>query len=399
MLKGKHIVLGVTGGIAVYKAVDVVSRLKKLGADVSVIMTKNATEFVTPLTFRSLSLNYVVADMFDEPKSWDVEHISMAKRADLFLLAPATANIIGKVVNGIADDMVSTVIMATPADVMIAPAMNTNMYMNPIVQDNMKKLEEMGYLFIEPGSGRLACGDLGIGKLAEPELIVQSVVDYFTAEKDLEGVNYVVTAGPTQESIDPVRFITNHSSGKMGYEIAENAAKRGANVTLISGPTHLATPKGVERVDVLSTDDMYNAVMSSLKKADVVIKAAAVADYRPIEVADKKIKKNDGNLTIELTRNKDIALEVGKAKGDRVLVGFAAETDNVTENAIKKVNKKNFDMIVCNDISKEGAGFKVDTNIVSIIDKKGAIEDFPMMQKKEIAEVINNKIVGLLKNR
>lgn len=395
MLKGKHIVIGVTGGIAVYKVVDVVSRLKKLNAEITVIMTKHATEFVTPLTFRSLSLNYVVVDMFEEPKTWNVEHISIAQRADLFLVAPATANIIGKMNHGIADDMLSTVVMATKAPVWIAPAMNTGMYTNPVVQNNMTSLKALGYSFIEPDSGRLACGDIGMGKLASPERIVETILKAMT-QRDLEGKKILITAGPTQEAIDPVRFITNHSSGKMGYAIAEAAKNRGAEVTIVSGPVHIPVPSGVEVVDVVSSEEMYNAVVERVGAFDVVIKSAAVADYTPATYSDEKVKKSDDDLSIPLKRTKDIALELSQIKTDQVVVGFAAETQNIIENAKKKIKKKDFDFIVCNDISKPGAGFKSDTNIVSIIDKNDEIKTYEEMLKSELADIILDKVITFI---
>lgn len=394
MLKGKHIVLGVTGGIAAYKAVDIVSRLKKLGADITVIMTKHATEFVTPLTFRSLSLNYVVVDMFEEPKTWSVEHISIAQRADLFLMAPATANVIGKMVSGIADDMVTTVVMATKAPVWIAPAMNTGMYTNPIVQSNMEKLKDLGYNFIEPDAGRLACGDVGLGKLASPERIVETLVNALV-KKDLEGKKVLITAGPTQEAIDPVRYITNHSSGKMGYAIAEAAKNRGAEVILVSGPVTIDKVSGVETIDVVSSEDMYHAVMDNLD-VDVIIKSAAVSDYTPQKVADQKMKKTDDDLSIALKRTKDIAKAVGKVKTNQIFVGFAAETENVIENAKRKILKKGFDFIVSNDVSKAGAGFKGDTNIATIIDKNDQITSLEMMKKSELADIILDKVKSLI---
>jgi len=391
MLNGKHVVIGVTGGIAVYKVVDVVSRLKKLGAEITVIMTKHATEFVTPLTFRSLSLNYVVVDMFEEPKTWNVEHISIAQRADLFLMAPATANIIGKMAHGIADDMVSTVVMATKAPVWIAPAMNTGMYTNPVVQRNIDDLKSLGYNFIEPDSGRLACGDIGVGKLASPERIVETISKAMVRQ-DLKGKKILVTAGPTQEAIDPVRYITNHSSGKMGYAIAEAAKNRGAQVTLVSGPVNLDKISGIETIDVVSAQDMYDAVVDRMDDMDVIIKSAAVADYRPADVSDHKMKKSDDDLSIALERTKDIALEVSKKKQNQVVIGFAAESQNVIENAKKKIDKKDFDFIVCNNIITEGAGFKSDTNIVTIVDKDGTVTEYEKMLKKDIAEIILDKI-------
>ena len=378
MLKGKTVVIGVSGGIAVYKVCDVVSRLKKLNANVHVIMTKGACEFVAPLTFQTMSQNYVVSDMFQDPKTWDVEHISLAKKADLFLVAPATANVIGKIANGICDDMLTTTVAATKAKVLIAPAMNTNMYENPIIQRNISTLKEYGYNFVEPESGRLACGDTGSGKLASPEVIVESVVSLLQYEKDLVGRKIIITAGPTIESIDPVRYLTNRSSGKMGYAIARVAVniKKFINIT--------------------SAEDMYQAVVSNLDENDVVIKSAAVADYKPKEYSDKKIKKKDGDLVIELDRNKDIAYEIGKIKKDKILVGFAAETNDIIENAKGKIAKKNMDFIVANNLKESGAGFGTDTNVVSIIEKDGSMKKYPMMTKEEVASVILDKIKVLL---
>ena len=397
MLKDKTVVIGVSGGIAVYKTLDVVSRLRKLGVNVNVIMTKSATEFVTPLSFQSLSQNYVVCDMFEEPKTWDVEHISLAKRADVFLIAPATANVIGKIANGIADDMLTTTVMATKAKVLIAPAMNTNMYENPILQRNINTLKELGYNFVEPESGRLACGDTGKGKLASPETIVDEVVKLLSKDQDLKGKSIIVTAGPTVESIDPMRYITNRSTGKMGYSIAKEAIERGADVTLITGPTNLTPPQNLKKlVKIESAKDMYEAVLANLDENDVVIKSAAVADYKPKNYSNKKIKKSDDDLVIELDRNKDIAQEIGKIKNNKILVGFAAETNDLIENASLKIKKKNLDFIVANDLTKEGAGFGVDTNIVKIIDKEGNITEYPKMKKEEVANIILDKIKELL---
>ena len=397
MLKDKTVVIGVSGSIAVYKTLDVVSRLRKLGVNVNVIMTKSATEFVTPLSFQSLSQNYVVCDMFEDPKTWDVEHISLAKRADVFLIAPATANVIGKIANGIADDMITTTVMATKAKVLIAPAMNTNMYENPILQRNINTLKELGYNFVEPESGRLACGDTGKGKLASPETIVDEVVKLLSKDQDLKGKSIIVTAGPTVESIDPMRYITNRSTGKMGYSIAKEAIERGADVTLITGPTNLTPPQNLKKlVKIESAKDMYEAVLENLDENDVVIKSAAVADYKPKNYSNKKIKKSDDDLVIELDRNKDIAQEIGKIKNNKILVGFAAETNDLIENASLKIKKKNLDFIVANDLTKEGAGFGVDTNIVKIIDKEGNITEYPKMKKEEVANIILDKIKELL---
>lgn len=398
MLKNKTVVIGVSGGIAAYKACDIVSKLKKLNANVHVIMTKGATEFVTPLTFQSLSQNYVVSDMFEEPKTWDVEHISLAKKADVFLIAPATANVIGKVANGICDDMLTTTVMATTGKVLIASAMNTNMYKNPILQKNINTLKELGYNFVNPESGRLACGDEGEGKLASPEVIVNEVIELLNDEdKDLQGKKILITAGPTVESIDPVRYITNRSTGKMGYAIAKIAANRGADVTLVSGPTNIEVPYNIKKlIKIQSAEDMYNAIIDNFDENQVIIKSAAVADYKPKTYSDKKIKKSNDDLVIELDRNKDIAYELGRIKKDKILVGFAAETNDLIENAKGKVNKKNLDFIVANDLTEEGAGFGTDTNIVKIIDREGNINKYPQMKKDEVANVILDKVKSLL---
>ncbi|MFR4163273.1 MAG: bifunctional phosphopantothenoylcysteine decarboxylase/phosphopantothenate--cysteine ligase CoaBC [Paraclostridium sordellii] len=397
MLKDKTVVLGVSGGIAVYKACDLVSKLKKAGINVHVIMTKSATEFVAPLTFQTLSQNYVVEDMFESPKTWDVEHISLAKKADLFVLAPATANVIGKVANGISDDMLTTTVMATKAKVLVAPAMNTNMYENPIVQRNIQILKDLNYEFVEPESGRLACGDIGSGKLASVDTIFEKIISLLNVEQDLKGTSIIVTAGPTVESIDPVRYITNRSTGKMGYSIAKKAIERGADVTLISGPTNILPPQNLKKfIKTESAEDMYNAVLENIKDNQVVIKSAAVADYKPKGYSDKKIKKSDDDLSIKLDRTKDIALEIGKIKEDKILVGFAAETNDLLENAKGKIKKKNLDFIVANDLTQEGAGFGVDTNIVKVIDKDGIISEYPKMKKEEVADVILDKIKTLL---
>ncbi len=401
MLKDKNIVLGVTGGIAAYKVVDLVSRLKKQNANVDVIMTEGATKFVAPLTFQTLSSNPVYVDMFGEPKNYDVEHISLAERADLFVIAPATANIIGKIANGIADNLLTTTVMATKAKVILAPAMNTNMYLNPIVQKNISYLEQLGYEFIEPGTGMLACRTYGPGRMAEPIDILQYIVDSFY-EKDLEGRKIVVTAGPTIEAIDPVRYITNHSSGKMGYSIASEAQKRGAKTVLISGPTSIEPPKNVELIKVNTTEEMFNAVKKNFENCDALIKSAAPSDYRPEKTSSTKIKKKaDSNdeLNIKFVRNPDIAAHFGKIKQEQIIVGFAAETDNLLEYAGKKLADKNFDFIVANDVSKEGAGFKSDTNIVTIIEKGGNIKEYPKMDKSQVAKVIVDKIASLLNEK
>lgn len=392
MLKDKTIVLGVTGGIAVYKAADLVSKLKKQNANVEVIMTKNAMEFVTPLTFQTLSNNMVHIDMFKEISQYNVEHISLAQKADIILIAPATANIIGKIANGIADNLLGTVVMASKAKIIFAPAMNTAMYYNPIVQENIEKLKRFGYEFINPGKGLLACGDYGEGKMAEPTDIVEYLISSLV-KKDLLGKRIVITAGPTIEPLDPVRYVTNHSSGKMGYTIAKEAVDRGAEVILISGPTQLSPPKGVDLIKVNTTREMLKAVENNFDDCDVLIKSAAPLDYRPEEVSSIKIKKNTNDkLNIEYIKNPDIAASVGKYKNNQVMVGFAAETNDLFQYALEKMNKKNFDFIVANDITKEGAGFKNDTNIVTIIDNDSTATNYPLMDKKDIAKIILDKV-------
>ena len=403
MLSNTTIIVGVTGGIAAYKACDVVSKLKKLNANIHVIMTESACEFVKPMTFQTLSNNFVINDMFKEPKTWEVEHIELAKKADAFLIVPATANFIGKLAAGIADDMLTTTVMATRAPVIIVPAMNTNMYTNRIVQANMDKLEDLGYRFIDPASGRLACGDIGAGKLADVDDILAFIVDFFEKEseaKDLAGRRIMISAGPTIEAIDPVRYITNRSSGKMGYAIAKRAVARGAQVTLVSGKTDLEVPEGLAKfISIESADDLYESLVGEFNSNDVVIQSAAVADYKPKSYSDKKIKKKDSDLSIELCRNKDIAQELGKIKGDKVLVGFAAETNDVLENAAKKVKKKNLDFIVANDLTMQGAGFSTETNIVKIIEADGSIKEYPKLLKSEVGDIILDKVRDILENK
>ena len=399
-MEKKTVVIGVCGGIAAYKACDIVSKLKKLDLNVHVIMTKSACEFVAPMTFQTLSQNFAITDMFEEPKTWDVEHISLAKKADTFLIVPATANVIGKIAGGIADDMLTTTVMATKAPVIIAPAMNTNMYENPIVQDNIEKLKGYGYKFVEPASGRLACGDLGRGKLADVDDIVHEVYVSLFGSDDLNGMKITVTAGPTVEDIDPVRYITNRSSGKMGYSIAKRAIMRGAEVTLISGPTSLDRPRGVYKfVQTSSAESLYNAVNDNFEDCDALIQSAAVADYKPKNYSKKKVKKKDGDLSIELARTKDVAKEMGKIKADKVLVGFAAETNDLLQNAQRKIESKNLDFIVANDLTKEGAGFNTDTNIVKIIDADGNMEDYPKMSKEDVADIILDKVKAIIENQ
>lgn len=392
MLEGKNIVVGVSGGIAAYKACELVSRLKKLNADVHVILTDSASKFVTPLTFQSLSLNQVTVDMFDAPKYWEIEHIALAKLADVLVIAPATANIIGKLAGGIADDMLSTTVMATKAQVIIVPAMNTNMYENPMVQKNITILKKLGYSFVEPEEGRLACGDVGKGKMADPAVIEKAIIDAIKIRQDMYGKTVLVTAGPTREAIDPVRFISNHSTGKMGYAIAEQAAKRGAKVYLVSGPTNLDTPCGVMRHDVISAKEMLSKVMEFFPESDIVIKAAAVADYAPLNVYSQKVKKSSNDLELKLTKNPDILYELGKIKGDKIIVGFAMETEKLVENAAEKVKKKNLDFIVANNLNEAGAGFATDTNVVKLIDREGNIESIPLKKKYEVADIILDRI-------
>lgn len=397
MLSNKNVVLGVCGGIAAYKACELTSRLKKLNANIDVIMTKSAAEFVTQLTFQSLSLNQVITDMFEKPKYFEIEHISLAKKADIIVIAPATANVIGKLASGIADDMLTTTVMASKAIKLIAPAMNTNMYENIIVQRNIETLKQLGYYFMEPGEGRLACGDIGKGKMAEPELIEDKVKELLIKQQDLEGKTVLVTAGPTREALDPVRFITNHSTGKMGFAIAERAVARGATVYLVSGPSDLSTPFGVQRYDIESALEMHDVVMKLMEKADIIIKSAAVADYRMAEISTEKIKKSEDDLVIKLQKNPDILYELGKVKGNRVLIGFAMETQNLIENAKAKVLKKNLDFIVANNLKTEGAGFAADTNVVKIIDKSGKVEDIPLMKKSDLADIILDKAINVCK--
>ena len=391
MLKGKEIVLGVTGGIAVYKAVELLRLLVKGGAGVHVIMTRAATEFVTPLTFQTLSGNPVHLELFNLISEQEIGHISLAERADLFIVAPATANCIGKLACGIADDLLTTAIMATKAPVLIAPAMNVNMYQNPIYRENEERLKSHGYLFVPPVCGMLACGYEGEGKLQAPEVIFEEAVAALTPKR-LAGERILVTAGPTLEEIDPVRFISNHSSGKMGYAMARQARLRGAQVTLVTGPTALAPPHGVSVIRVQSAKEMRDAVQGCLEQIDIVIKAAAVADYRPKARFGDKVKKTQASLAIELEKNPDILAELGEVKGGRLLVGFAAETQDLLENATAKLTAKNLDLVVANDVSQEGAGFNVDTNIAKLLFRDGRIEELPKMGKEELAVEILKRV-------
>lgn len=390
----KNVVIGVCGGIAVYKALDVVSKLKKQDINVHVIMTKSAQEFVTPLSFQSLSQNMVIKDMFEEPKAFEIQHISLAKKADLLVVVPATANIIGKVANGIADDMLSTTIMATRAKVIFAPAMNTNMYTNPIVQENISRLKGLGYGFINPASGRLACGDVGDGKLADTEDIVEVILSQLHEPKDLIGKKVLVTAGPTRANLDPVRFISNKSTGKMGYAIATEARDRGAEVVLVSGPSNEKAPAGIKFVSVETNEEMLKSVLDEYETSDIVIKSAAVADYKPKAYSEKKIKKGPGDLFLELTRDNDILKTLGEIKKHQILVGFAAESNDVLENAHKKLESKNLDYIVANNITEKDAGFGTDTNRVTIIKRDGEKISLDNMSKRLVSYELFNMILG-----
>ena len=397
-LEGKNVVLGVTGGIAAYKACELCSRLRKSGAQVYVIMTKNACEFVAPLTFETLSNHPVVTDTFKRPDTWEVEHVALAKRADLFVIAPATANIMAKMACGIADDMLSTTVLATRAPVLIAPAMNTGMWENIATRENAETLKRRGVHFIGPEGGFLACGDNGAGRMSEAKDIFEAAEKILSAAQDLAGLRLLVTAGPTQEKLDPVRYITNRSSGKMGYAIAEAAAARGARVTLVAGPTNLDVPAGVQGVKILSTQDLYDEMMNLCEEQDIIIQAAAPADFTPDQVADQKIKKQgDGNLIISLKQTPDVAAAVGKKKKPgQTLVGFAAETNDVLENAQGKLVKKNLDMIVANDVTAPGAGFDVDTNIVTFVTNEG-METLSCMKKRQVADELLNRVLNLRK--
>lgn len=398
MMEQKTVVLGVTGGVAVYKALDVISRLRKADINVHVIMTKSATEFVTPLSFQSLSQNMVIHNMFDEPKAWEIQHISLAKKADLVVIVPATANIIGKVANGIADDMLSTTIMATKAPVIFAPAMNTNMYNNPIVQGNIEKLKTFGYTFIEPESGRLACGDVGDGKLADTETIAERVISELYEPKDLTGLKVLVTAGPTISPIDPVRFITNRSTGKMGNAIAEEARDRGAEVVLVTGPSSLKPVLGIKTIAVNTNEEMLNAVLEEYEDSNIVIKSAAVADYKAKSYSTQKIKKGEGDLVLEFSRDNDILKKLGELKKNQILVGFAAESNDILTNAIEKLEKKNLDYIVANDITSKDTGFGKDSNKVTVIKKNGEAIHLDTMSKRLVGRELFNIVLDDLKS-
>lgn len=395
-MKKPCVVLGVTGGIAVYKACELLRLLQKRGIDVFVVMTQNACRFVAPLTFETLSGHPVAVDTFDRPQTWEVEHIALAKRADLFLIAPATANIMGKMACGIADDMLSTTVMATRAPVLVAPAMNTGMWENAAVQQNVKTLRARGVEIVAPVSGHLACGDSGAGKLEDVEVIAERACELLFAKKDMEGLRVMVTAGPSREALDPVRYISNRSSGKMGYAIAQAAQKRGAEVTLLSGPVAIEAPQGVKLVPFTTTQELLDRASELARAQDLLIQAAAPADYRAKEVAPQKIKKQGGEpMTFTLVENPDVAATLGKAKrSGQVFVGFAAETNDVLAHAKDKLARKNLDMIVANDVTRPGAGFDVDTNIVTLITKDGQ-EALPMMSKAEVAQRILDRALAL----
>ena len=397
MLNGKKIVLGVTGGIAVYKAVDLVSRLRKQGAEVRVVMTEHAQQFVTPLTFKEISGNKVAVSMWEANQEFNVEHIALANWADAFVVAPATANILAKMANGIADDLLSTTLLAAQAPIIVCPAMNTGMYQNPITQENIAKLQKFGVTVMPPAVGYLACGVTGPGRLPEPQQIVE-FIDNFFAKKDgdMVGLKVLVTAAGTREPIDPVRFVGNRSSGKMGYAIAQAAAQRGAEVLLVSGPSALEIPPNVKGLRVETTNEMLEACMEAYEKMDIVIKAAAVADYRPRDVADQKIKKKtDDALTVVMDKNPDILKELGARKAHQVLVGFAAETQNLLDNAREKIVKKNLDMIVANDVTAAGAGFNTDTNIVKFLFPSGEVRSLEQMPKTQVANILLDTVMEL----
>ena len=394
MLSGKNVVLGVTGSIAAYKIANLASALVKLHADVTVIMTKNATNFINPITFETLTGNKCLVDTFDRNFQYSVEHVSLAKKTDLFLVAPASANVIGTLAHGIADDMLTTTILACRGPKLVSPAMNTNMYENPIVQDNLKKLEHYGFEVIDPASGYLACGDTGAGKMPEPETLLSYILRELACEKDLAGKKVLVTAGPTQEKIDPVRYITNHSTGKMGYAIAEDCMRRGAEVTLVTGPVALTPPPFVHVIPVVSAADMAQAVKGSADQQDIIIKAAAVADYRPIDPADEKVKKKDGEASLSLERTEDILSYLGEHKREgQFICGFSMETEHMLENSRAKLLKKHADMIVANNLKTAGAGFGTDTNVVTIITAEDCRE-LELMSKADVA----HEIVNCIKN-
>jgi phosphopantothenoylcysteine decarboxylase/phosphopantothenate--cysteine ligase len=394
MLKGKTIILGVSGGIAVYKAVELLRLLTKAGATVHVVMTHSACEFVTPLTFQTLSGQPVHTELFNLYQEQEIGHISLADRADLFILAPATANLIGRIAQGLADDLLTTTVMATKAPVLVVPAMNTNMYKNPLYQRNEQRLREVGYHLLEPVCGELACGWTGQGKMPDPHDILYAAEDILS-RKDLVGCRILVSAGPTREEIDPVRYLTNHSSGRMGFAIAAAARRRGAAVTLVAGPVQLAPPAGVQVFSVVSAQQMHDVMLDCFTDSDVVIKAAAVSDYRPLTRQQQKMKKKSVELRLELEKTPDILAELGRRKAHQILVGFAAETENLLEHATHKLDSKNLDMIVANDVSIPGAGFNVDTNIVRFIYRDGKVESLELMSKTDVADQLLDRICPL----
>lgn len=396
LFSGKTVLLGVTGSIAAYKIASLASALKKQDADVHVLMTKNATNFINPITFESLTGNKCLVDTFDRNFQFQVEHVSIAKKADVVMLAPASANVIGKIAHGIADDMLTTTIMACKCPVYVAPAMNTNMYENPIVQDNIKILQKYGYRIIDPACGYLACGDTGTGKMPEQEVLLSYITREIAYEKNLAGKKILITAGPTQEAIDPVRYITNHSSGKMGYALAKMAMLRGAEVTLVSGQTAITPPPFVKVISITSAKDMYDAVTAVSDKQDIIIKAAAVADYRPASVSDEKMKKSDNQMSIELERTDDILKYLGEHKGEnQFLCGFSMETSNMISNSRAKLEKKNLDMIAANNLKVDGAGFQGDTNVLTLITQNEEVS-LELMSKEDAAGIILDKILSLM---
>lgn len=398
MLKGKTVILGVTGSIAAYKAANLASMLKKQHVDVQVIMTKNATQFMNPITFESLTGNKCLVDTFDRNFQFQVEHVALAKRADLAIVAPATANIMAKLAHGLADDMLTTTLLACRCPRLIAPAMNTRMYENPITQDNMDILRKYGFRIVEPAVGHLACGDTGAGKLPPETLLLECILDEIAMEKDMKGLHVLITAGPTMEAIDPVRFISNHSTGKMGYALARVCRRRGAEVTLVSGKTNLEAPYGVTLVPVTSAQDMFEAVSSRAKEQDMIIKAAAVADYRPVTVAENKIKKSPGDMSIALERTTDILAWLGEHRREgQVLCGFAMETEHMVEHAKEKLTRKHVDMIAANNVKVAGAGFGTDTNVVTLITEDG-VEELAKMSKEEVASRIVDALLRLRGN-
>lgn len=398
MLQGKTVVLGVTGSIAAYKIASLASRLVKLHADVHVIMTPNATHFITPITFETLTGNKCLVDTFDRNFQFHVAHVSLAQRADILLIAPASADVIGKIANGIADDMLTTTVMACTAPVLISPAMNTHMYENPIVQDNLQKLRSFGYTVIEPAVGMLACRDVGAGKMPEPEVLLQHLLREIACEKDLAGRKILVTAGPTQEALDPVRYLTNHSTGKMGYAVAYRAMLRGAEVTLVTGPTAIEPPPFVKVVPVETAEGMFQTVTARAPRQDAVIMAAAVADYRPTEVASEKKKKQDGDASIPLTRTRDILAHLGAHKpAHQFLCGFSMETEHMLENSRAKLERKHLDMIVANNLKVAGAGFGTDTNVVTFIEPDGE-QALPLLSKEDVGDAILNRMAAFFRH-